>query len=378
MISNASGCKITMHCPNNDLLIITGESILAGIESVLSTTPLHKGVLCIESELDICLKIDSVLSGVQLKHCIDSENAQVEVRVSDFNPHKITASAQKALNDALSKLITGILPFLMFFKGPDQSLKKLFGTEKALDRAVNFTLSYIRLGNVVGHKPKYRLADWHSNGESDTALGSRPVSAIGLGKEKSTDLKAGIEETSHKQMKTAPAIRPFLWDDTGWQGVLYAFDPRLSNPPYLVLIFGNASAGKKIFNQWRERFGKIDEKDIIRVAIMRDIDPEHPHDYRIGVSANLKAIVSDDSLILSGARIHTMEPEHSNNLNNFLRAYKEKREYILTYATLDNRGNPVMNTALGITKKEIIIKTANAIQDDDIDKMLLGRSRAEY
>ena len=376
LISNLLGCEITIHSPNSDLLIMTGESILASIESLLSTAPLHNSA-CREPRLNIYLELDLSLSGIQLKPSVDSINAEIRVHVSNFNPHVIAEPGQQIITDSIIEIIASIISLIVSFEAPGKALDDILGSEKASGRSVNFTLSYIRLGNTIGHNPKYQLSDWSPDSEKVISLGSKPNLAIKPEENDPVSSKQVEQEIGHKHIKTASIIRSSLWESVGWRGVYYAFAPKLDSPAYLALCFVDSVIGEKIFSQWHEQLGSIDAKEIIRLAIMRDIDAEYPHDYRLSVSANLKNLDPKASLVSSMSRIHTMNPENSHNLDNFLQQYQERREYVFTFATIDQgKATPNIRYDLGITKKELIVKTPKDIQnDDDIDKVLLGKAR---
>ncbi|MBV8330497.1 MAG: hypothetical protein JOZ61_08535 [Verrucomicrobia bacterium] len=42
----------------------------------------------------------------------------------------------------------------------EERLRDLFGDELALERAVNFTSSFVSLGNILGYAPKTTLDAW--------------------------------------------------------------------------------------------------------------------------------------------------------------------------------------------------------------------------
>ncbi|MDN5274745.1 MAG: hypothetical protein JWP06_646 [Candidatus Saccharibacteria bacterium] len=375
LLSSVLGCQITVHCMPNDLLIMTGESVLASAESFMSTTLLYRGTGT-EPSLDIYIKSDPTLKGTKLIYNVDSDEAKITISVPDFNPHKIAVEDQNELVDSIKEIAIHVTAFIVAFEDTEESFKQILGTEKAFVRSVNFTLSYIRLGNVIGHHPKYRLDDWLPESKKSITMGTNPISPLGLGKDKPIDYNHfDKEQISHKQLKAVSIIRQSLWDNAGWRGMMFAFAPSLDLPPVLALIFDNSTIGEKIFQQWNEQFGHIDKDEMIRVAIMRNIDLQYPCDYRVGVSANIKRIISKDTIVTSSTRIHTMTPDNTTNLDGFLERYKKKGKYLFTVATFNSEGQPIIREDLGIVKKELIIKIPKDIKKNDMDEVLLGNSR---
>ena len=382
LVSKVAGCEIRVLCKPSDLLIMSAESILASIESILATAMLYEG-FAREPRLTVSVKVNDELKEVKLVHKVNDDEMHFDVELPSFNPHRLSSEDQSKLSESIRLIGIDAIVRLISFKDTNESLKKLFDEEKAFIRSINFTQSYIRVGNVLGYNPKYRLNDWIKKPSVAPEMGKAPSDPITIKDEvkkkvQSNEKSEGFDKSkiNHLEMQASSLIRMSLWDRAGWKGVLTGFTGG-GAPPIFALIFDNPEAGASIFKQWNDEFGHTDESETLRVAVMRDIDEKYPFDYRVGISANLNGILAEGKLVTSITRIHTMNPESGFNLDNFLKEYKKHGKYVFTAANIDSEGRPQIMMKLGILKKELIVKNPSDVGENDIDLMLLGPSRVD-
>ena len=112
-----------------------------------------------------------------------------------------------------------------------------------------------------------------------------------------------------------------LWDTAKWRGVAVLYDG--STNLALSPLFENIDAGIEIFREWILKVGTTDEKDYIKIGIIKGIDNKHPQYYRVVFSANRElALESGSRIIMAPCRSHTMEAKNSDNVNLFTEIFK--------------------------------------------------------
>src|SRR5258706_7883088 len=109
----------------------------------------------------------------------------------------------------------------------------------------------------------------------------------------------------------------------------------------MALLFKDEEAARKIFERWRDRFGRVDTRDDIYVAIVRGISPQNPAHYRVLITSRLHPEQeSQGSQLMIAARMNTMEPNSDINLARFLDAYARAKSYALLPAIWKGSGEP--------------------------------------
>lgn len=369
------GCEITVHFENNILNTMTAESILACIESILATALLHKGASA-EPNFDIWIENDNS-AGYKVKTQLETDNSAIKVTVPEFNPHSISGKNQGILGKSIQELAIKVVGSIVMFAETKKSLEKIFGEERAFDRSVNFTSSYIRLGNVIGYKPKYKLSEWSEAKNKPVSVGEKPNGPLAKRARAEHDFrKIKPEEIGHDNLSTMSVIKTSLWEKAGWKGAFYSTAPSSNEPPILAIIFSNPDAGGKILQDWHDKYGDVDDRDAIRVAIMRDIDSKYPADYRVGISANLEVADIKGRLVSSVTRIHTMNAESKENLDMFLKQYRKVGSYYLAAALIGPDGTPMLYR-YKVKKNLLVVKIPDDVGENDQDSVLLGKSNRD-
>lgn len=98
-----------------------------------------------------------------------------------------------------------------------------------------------------------------------------------------------------RSVKTDPSmyltgpINIELWDRARWSGAILMWAPE--KPPVLGLAFQNESAGRKIFEEWRSRYGERDVYEELRVAIVEGDIPGADPGYSIHIGTDPEAAV---------------------------------------------------------------------------------------
>ena len=172
-------------------------------------------------------------------------------------------------------------------------------------------------------------------------------------KESSQELKR------HSDLSVHTIINPYLWDRAEWGGTGY-FSFGSDYPPVLGLLFHNIEAGKKIFDDLIIRLGKIDENDLIRIAVLKGIDKVNPLHYIVHINAKRDAnteLMQKSKNIVSIARHNLMEANSHKNLSFFQREYARFGVYFLAPAEMtDSAPMPMMEHR--ILKREFHVNDA--------------------
>lgn len=376
--SNILGCAVTVTTDKRENCLELAESILAAAESILATSTLRNA-----ASVEQFAQINIIFSDQQKELVTysvkdDGDRPTINVTCGSFNPHKLSQEEQSKMTDHIFKIVAELMGRVVLFKDFEDDFEALM-REGAADRALNFTTTFIRLGNVLGYKPKHKLGDWTDGKKEYTSkrpddyagIKTTPSSVKPDPKGKPKDKDELFSNIKHTDIKTVTVIRDQFWNKAKWGGTGFAASP--DQPPILVFIFEDIEAGKKIFEAWRERFGKADDKDELRITIVRGIDKKNPNHYRVGVGANIEKELSPTKLVATMTRSNTMTPTNSANLDRFLAHYAQYRCYWIVPGVVGADGLPDMELSLSILKEKVIVRDAWEIGPNDPDSALIRK-----
>ena len=182
-----------------------------------------------------------------------------------------------------------------------------------------------------------------------------------------------IENVRHDKRKIYSVVNIQLWDKAQWKGIGFMLHP--SYGLGLLIGFNEGDAGRKIFDEWIECFGNEDQQEEISIVITKGVNREHPHWYRVIISSNVDGEIDDSSenrMLQVVSRIHEMNPENSNNLDNFMKVYSQLNKYKLYPARIDDDGRniePFLDK--GILKKKITVRDAWEIGENDFEAVVI-------
>lgn len=376
--SNILGCTVNVTTKRQENCLELAESLLAAMESVLATSTMYNA-----ASTEQFAQINITFSGQQdelVTYSVadDGDRPTINVVCGKFNPHKLKSDGQSDITDSIFKISAELMARIVMFKDFKKEFEAIL-KEGGADRAMNFTATFVRLGNVLGYKPRHKISDWTENKNEYTL--NQPGSYEGIQavaeeassviKEKPSSRQEMFANVKHTDIKTISVIRDQFWNDAQWEGAGFATSP--DQPPILMFLFKNAEAGKKIFKAWRERFGNVDERDELRITLVRGIEKENPHHYRIGVGANIEKELSPAKLIATTVRSNTMTPTSSENLERFLADYKKYSCFWMVPGTFGEDGRPDMDRSLSILKEKVIIRDAWEIGLNDPDSTLIRK-----
>lgn len=390
--SSVLGCQITAESENTTPCVELAEWVLAALESLLSTG-MRERVFAREPVLAIRVRKSDF---VELPFSFEMQDRDgrphLEVRCAAFEAYRMPFEAQEQLKRRMLELLPHLLARAFLFADIEHALVKLFRDERALDRAINFTSSFVTLGNVLGPTPKTTISAWSDPGARDYPLTrseewdaadrrATPKSGVemepfvptrGTG-EPPAEIR-DVERAKHTEVKTVSLIREVLWNQAGWSGMAFLWLPDDSRPAVLALFFENAQAAEQIFAQWRKELGNVDKEERLRVAIVRGISRKNPYAYRVVIGVNpLTAFSREDAKYVAMiSRIQTMEPSSSHNLNGFLASYDKHGKYFLAHAILRSTSSevePVWRNC--IEKRELYVREAWEVGRNDPDSVAI-------
>lgn len=382
------GCQITVESETKPPCVELAESVLGALESLLSTSFTER-VVSHEPVLTINVRTADFAErpfGFEMRD--RDGRPHVEIRCGAFDPHSMSPEVQQQVKNKLFHLLVNILAHVFFVKSVDDVVSKLFGDELALERAINFTSSFVTLGNVLGHDTKTYLAHWVQSTARDYPLrrreewdapkrqaevesnSSKPRHQPSFGKgELPAELQNPVR-VKHTEMETVSFIRGKLWDEASWSGTAFFMSPDASAPPIIAPIFKNRIAAGQIFSHWRKEFGIQDTDERLRITVIRGISRTNPLAYRVLIGSNPATAFTRKDLkyAVMVFRMNTMEPANDRNLNGFLTAYKSFGAYFMAHAVLtDDVSAPEPVWSNYIVKRELNVRQAWEIGRHDVD-----------
>lgn len=177
-------------------------------------------------------------------------------------------------------------------------------------------------------------------------------------------------QRKHTQRKVVSPINISVWDKARWGGTCYGWAGR--QPPFMGLMFRDLEAGKKIFTEWHNRWGREDAEDALRVTIVTGIYKSNPHHYGVIVGPNVDHITADlrsGDTVSMVSRINRMTPATSENLTNFLKEFNKFDALFLVPAQLptSSQSTPEIDFRLALLKRHLHIRPAWQISENDHD-----------
>ena len=388
--SNLLGCHIQLESENASPCIEVAESALAALESLMATG-FRDGIFPREPTLTGSVRKSDFLDAL-FGFDIEDRHGRphLEIRCSDFTSHSMSVEAQDEARNKLGEMLVAVLTRVFVLKNPEDTVTKLLRDEGGLERAVNFTSSFVVQGNVLGSSPRTKISNWKKGNERIYPLRRSQVwdasdrrSELTEAKEtRRSEFKADKGEPpaelfdtqtiKHTDIRSVSLIRETLWNRVGWSGMAYFTTINDEAAPVLALMFRDEEAARQIFKEWRQELGIQDEGDKLRVSIIRGIDQDSPFNYRIVIGTNLPAVSAGPSVRYTNviSRMNTMTPSSDENLGRFLEAFRKSGRYVLAYALGGYNARlprPIFDDAIG--KRHLQVREAWEIGRHDLDSV---------
>lgn len=364
--SKILGTQLKVHFNQNSELLILAENILAYFESFLATS--FEEAFPISEQINIYIDYQEI-------------DDKFKVEIVNKNIFKIHLKKSIIFNGQnFKKLVDEILPFILggnyMFKDVKEFLNNLFAKDEVHERLSIILEHHNFLTNILTNKPKFFLQNWITSNISEFNL-LRTESPISINEELQKlprnvekEGKPNFQNVTHKKIKAETIINNELWDNAKWKAFGFFSLPNI--PFGLILSFENIDYGKKIFNEWIDKYGKVDSNEEISITIIKGIDKNNPYWYKVFISKKInKNTMSDGQFISLSSRFHRMEPTNSTNLNNLVNGYNAFKKYVIVPAHIDSNFQMTPIFELGIMKNELTIKDAWEIGIHDFEKVVI-------
>ncbi len=369
-VSTVLGMRVEVRHQGSEASILAAEAVIGSIEALFATTIDLDAQPHTEA---FTVTIEESADTTEPNFTLDQERMTATVHwPADRLP--ATYGLQGEVQKMLVGLAGSIFAATCLVRDMQATLKRFFDDDAVLDRVAMIAV----IGNSHQRFLKSsvsQLNDWTKLVETTFALQpSRP----NIVRRKLEPLEDGKEEESapagnHRDLSVRSIIDIHLWNRAGWSGTAFA-DWGPPYPPAMALLFTDADAARKIFERWRERFGRIDKQDEIYVAIVRGISADKPAHYRVLITSRLRPeveLIGGQQFVVA-SRINTMHAESDVNLVRFLDTYGKARAYSLVPAIWKGKGEPEFLLDLAILKRKLSVKAASEVGEHDIESIALG------
>ncbi|QOG03481.1 hypothetical protein [Flavobacterium sp. MDT1-60] len=358
LYSKVLGTNTELRFKKDEELFFISEAFLAFIESFFSTS--LNEIMPTTENVFINLIQNSNIDIIKLLPQEKSNEFTIEVNKFNFFERKFSDELWRNLLDFLSNLMQQ--NFLV--KDVKMFLDNLFNKEEVFQR-VSMVFSHdIFCRDFYGEKPKIFLENWYDKEKHKTYNNIRTddiqINIKDVKIKKSNELK----ETSHNLRNVSSIIDIKLWDSAQWQG--FGLFINKNYELGIVLCFKDILYGEKIFDGWLSKLGNLDFNEEIRLSIIKGIDSNNPHWYRVHICKEMREH-KEDVLFTSVSKLHTLHPVNSANLDNLIQFYNAKNKYKIYPASIDSEGAFRPDLSRGIEKTKLVIKEAWEISLNDID-----------
>jgi hypothetical protein len=380
LTSNILGMRITAEHERGSPAVELAESLLAALEGLLATG-LAYGVGAIEASTNIVVRSsDFAPWPFRLEHRENFGVPEWEVVFKPFDPAALSGPQQAELKEAIRDALMEIVGRCFHLPTDSKEFaRRLFGEERALDRSLNFTGSFVVAANVLGKDSPTGMDALYEGSEREFRYSrEKPFSAMPRTVRPTKDqVRRPVDavdpnNTPHDQMRLASVIHLPMWDRAVWFGVGYmAWENR---PPMLLLLFKEPNAAAEIWAGWQHEFGKVDMGEQIRVSLVRHVSPDAPHNYKVVIAPQSDVDRGGGiSLVTILSRIHEMTPNSDVNLRMFLEARQTEGDYYLGIGHLPAGETDLANARIfgAIRKNLLVVVEADAVGPDDPEQVAI-------
>lgn len=361
------GCEFSITFEKDYELLFGAETLLALLESFLATSLTN--IVPNTEEIHIEL-IKSNEDNVTFSIKNSASNEYIfKLANFDFSNREKKDEFWKTFLEFIATLLSRNF----FFENPKEYIENLFKNEEVHERTTLIIEHRNFLQNILGKDYKLFYNDWIKEPLKEYPL-IRKIPAsfkhkdfIKKGK---TENEIAFENAAHNKRKVFSVIDTNLWDKAKWKG----FGFFGNNDEFGIFIgFENEEYGKKIFENWIDRFGKEDEDEAIKITIIKGINKNNPYWYRVHISSNIKYDDKSEIFFVIASRIHEMNANNPNNLVNLIRGYNYFKKYLLCPAIVDTNGKVKLLRDKCILKKELHIREAWQIGINDLDSAVIKK-----
>jgi hypothetical protein len=377
------GCSILLTCNSDPVSVGIAESILGCLECFMATSD-ERDVMPHRETLRIVMRSNADEGAIPSHRVVEDKGASF-FEVS-YSPAFRQDSAEKmqAYRDWLQVAIVEIVCHFAIVRDVEKWLTKIADSERGFTRALVFSDMLTANCNVFGDNPSIRISDHFKKDAREfapmrtAALIKRDVPEPEVdtnpkyGKGDPPDNFSKPEEMKHTDRTVLSPIQLDLWNKAGWHGTAFMVHPQLPGP-LLALHFKDADAARRIFEDWRERWGREGSDENVRISIITGVTKSEPFAYSMHVAPVFRAgSVEKGKTFLSLSRYMRLNATTPDNLNNFLLAYREVGEFGLVPAiTPAGQKFPEPLYDLIQPRRKLEVRPAWTIEEHDPDLSVL-------
>lgn len=377
------GCSILLTSNSDPVSIGIAESILGGLECFMATSD-ERDVMPHRETLRIVMRATAGEGVIPENRIVEDKGASfIEVSYSP-NFRQDSSEKMQAYRDWLQVAIVQIVCHFAFVRNAEQWLTKIAESERGFTRALVFSDMLTANYNVLGDNPPIRISDhFEKDAREFSPLRTTPLivrkavepetgTEPQYGKSNPPDAFAKPEEMKHTDRTVLSPIQLDLWNKAGWHGTAFIVHPQLPGP-LLALHFRDADAARRIFEDWRERWGREGSDENVRLSIITGVTKNEPFAYSMHVAPVFRAgVVEKGKIFLSLSRYMRLNATTPDNLNNFLAAYHEVGEFGLVPAiTPGGQTFPEPLYDLIQPRRKLEVRPAWTIEEHDPDLSVL-------
>jgi hypothetical protein len=381
MTCSALGCEFRLEVADDLASVRVAEAIMSALEAFLATS-LAQPVAPWREHLRFSVRLGGPGEGFATTWHDEAAEVWAEVR-HPADPHATDDAGRKAFSDWLFELVAQTLARAFLLFEPEAWLKSVAGEEEGFSRAIALGNVPILHSSLFGEDLTHGVEHWIT--EEDRAYSYRReqpwsheapkregVDVAGLEQRARAD-SFDHESAPHSRRRVSSVVNLPLWDAAGWRGVGQLVFPD-GGQPVLALAFADIAVGARIFEEWRARFGEVDEADVIRVSLIQGLKSAKPAEYAVTISREFGSIENrhpDDTFLMT-SRMLRMHPASLENLDRFLAAYARAGGFLLAPSLM--RASPTLTDFrldLGIAKRRLTLRRAWEIGPDDPDLLAL-------
>ena len=374
--SRIMGCEFIVTTDGTAFVSELATSVLAALECFLGTG-FANGILSLASvfEIDI-ISVNAADSAVNVVHTRENPT-YMRIELCDCDKLK-NAELQEVYSEKLLIIISTVVSVILRDNNDFIKLKQLVEQEETIVGIELFATSLF-YGYATFGPNAFDYSYLTSGFEEEPLLRTEKVLLKEPDKTVREDFSEGkiifdqpynydLSKIGNDKIITSNVINVPLWDQSRWKGVGYSIG--LKNKPVLWLIF-ETNSGVKIFDDWINAYGNIDENNSIGLRIIKQIDKDNLHWYRIGIgpSSFQQMKAAEGNVIISPVRMHTMQPDNDENLSNFEKALQLSDSFYMCPATFDEKShNLISHLDKSILKKKesIVITFAYELKESDL------------
>jgi len=385
LTSPVLGCNVVVNTTNHPTALFLAENIIGALEAFLATS-FDSAIMPYRSELHISIRTTDFLTGLPEYSINEKKQGEITVRCPTVIS-KGNSVERAAYRDWLQRIIIDLTFQIAAIPDPESFVDRVIKDERSFDRAIMFSDVEIAISNLLGENPKIHISDW----DKDDSVEKYPLIRdvpwdSDLQKQEEHDaekppFKPGEDDppdslfdmngVKHKDRKVVSLIDIPLWDQAKWQAIGYiCFEQAV---PILALGFKHSEAANKIFTEWRDMLGEVDEENKLRIAIITGVSKKHPLNYKVLITTNPdKNGLSNYNHYVFTARFIEMFPQTLEYLNRFLDEYTKIGRFTLAPATMNAEKNylePTGNFWLG--KYDLVVRPAWQIGINDPDMVVI-------